>query len=256
MAYADALLATGERILLRERQHWFVLVASARWALLALVLGFVLLVLGRAAGALPGGFLGDLFLWATVALLVGGAGWALWAVLRWQNTEYVVTTRRIIACQGVINRRATDSSLEKINDAILSQPLVGRLFGFGDLEVLTASEAGIEQLRMLVDAPGFKRAMLDAKYSLERELTQQVVSTPATGPAPAPATSSAAASAAPAPVAGPAGSSRMGEPPAPLPAMGSDEVTETLARLADLRDRGALTPEEFEAKKRDLLARL
>jgi uncharacterized membrane protein YdbT with pleckstrin-like domain len=171
MAYADSLLATGERILLRERQHWFVLVAGARWAILALLLGFVVLVL-RAAGNLPTGFLGDLLLWATIALLAGGALWALWAVLRWQNTEYVVTTRRIIACEGVVNRRAMDSSLEKINDAILTQPLIGRIFGFGDLEVLTASEAGIDRLRMLVDAPGFKRAMLDAKYTLEREIAR------------------------------------------------------------------------------------
>ena len=34
------------------------------------------------------------------------------------------------------------------------------------------------------------------------------------------------------------------------------EVTRTLASLADLRDRGAITPEEYEAKKTDLLSRL
>ena len=35
-----------------------------------------------------------------------------------------------------------------------------------------------------------------------------------------------------------------------------DEVTRTLASLADLRDRGAITAEEYEAKKADLLSRL
>jgi hypothetical protein len=30
----------------------------------------------------------------------------------------------------------------------------------------------------------------------------------------------------------------------------------TLASLADLRDRGAITPEEYEQKKADLLSRL
>ena len=34
------------------------------------------------------------------------------------------------------------------------------------------------------------------------------------------------------------------------------EVTTTLASLADLRDRGAITVEEYEAKKADLLGRL
>jgi hypothetical protein len=53
---------------------------------------------------------------------------------------------------------------------------------------------------------------------------------------------------APAPVAEPA--------PAPKPEMSSDEITKALGNLADLRDRGAITPEEYEAKKADLLARL
>jgi hypothetical protein len=38
--------------------------------------------------------------------------------------------------------------------------------------------------------------------------------------------------------------------------MTSDEITTALGHLADLRDRGALTPEEFEAKKAELLGRL
>jgi hypothetical protein len=38
--------------------------------------------------------------------------------------------------------------------------------------------------------------------------------------------------------------------------MSAEEVTRTLASLADLRDRGALSEEEFERKKADLLGRL
>lgn len=241
MAYADSLLATGERIVLRERQHWFVLAYSARWALLALLAAFVLLIL-QAGGTLPGGP-GDVLVWLTIAVFIAGAAGALWAILRWQNEEFVVTTRRIVATVGVINRRATDSSLEKINDAILTQSIFGRIFGFGDLEVLTASEAGIERLRMLVDAPGFKKAMLDAKYSLERELSgPEIAASPAASPDRAAAWSPDSSGSSP----------RPGAPGA----MSSDEVTDTLARLADLRDRGAITAEEFEAKKADLLRRL
>ena len=36
----------------------------------------------------------------------------------------------------------------------------------------------------------------------------------------------------------------------------SVRVTETLARLADLRDQGAITAEEYEQKKDELLSRL
>ncbi len=37
---------------------------------------------------------------------------------------------------------------------------------------------------------------------------------------------------------------------------GAEAVTEALARLADLRDSGAITEADFEAKKQDLLDRL
>jgi hypothetical protein len=33
-------------------------------------------------------------------------------------------------------------------------------------------------------------------------------------------------------------------------------VADAVARLGELRDKGLVTPEEFEAKKRELLARL
>jgi hypothetical protein len=38
--------------------------------------------------------------------------------------------------------------------------------------------------------------------------------------------------------------------------MSADEVTRALSGLADLRDRGAISVEEYEAKKAQLLARL
>jgi len=37
---------------------------------------------------------------------------------------------------------------------------------------------------------------------------------------------------------------------------GSAELAATLERLAGLRDRGLITPEEYEAKKRDILERM
>jgi hypothetical protein len=46
-------------------------------------------------------------------------------------------------------------------------------------------------------------------------------------------------------------------PAAPAaPPADPDEVTRTLNSLADLRDRGAISPEEYESKKAELLGRL
>jgi hypothetical protein len=49
-------------------------------------------------------------------------------------------------------------------------------------------------------------------------------------------------------------------PPAPAaPAareLSADEITKALGDLADLRDRGAISAEDYDAKKQDLLGRL
>ena len=50
MSYADTLLAAGERIVRREHQHWFVLLWTARYAVLAILAGIVLFFLGGALG--------------------------------------------------------------------------------------------------------------------------------------------------------------------------------------------------------------
>jgi hypothetical protein len=241
MAYTDTLLANGERITRREHQHWFVLIWTARYGVVAVILGIALLILVSVANVQ--GSARDIAGIITAATVIGGLLYLGWAYLRYRNEEYVITSRRIIHAEGVVNKRATDSSLEKINDAVLTQSLFGRIFGFGDLDVLTASESGIERLRMLVDALDFKKAMLEAKHELELELTRPVMPPLRSTTIPTPAE----ASPPPAPAA-----------PAPPPhaAMSADEVTKALANLADLRDRGAVTPEEYEAKKAQLLARL
>lgn len=45
-------------------------------------------------------------------------------------------------------------------------------------------------------------------------------------------------------------------PGTPAATMSNDELTRTLANLADLRDRGAISAEEYERKKAEILGRL
>lgn len=251
MGYTDSMLASGERIVLRQHQHWFILVGNARFGILATV-GAILLVILRRLGN-GSGMLWDILGWITLILFVGGLAMLAWSWLRYQNEEYIITNRRIIHAEGVINKKATDSSLEKINDLMITESLFGRIFGFGDLDVLTAAETGIERLRMIRNAMDFKKAMLDAKHELEIDLARPT--TPplrTTNGAPAAASSAPAPAAAQQPVA-PAPAASVAPPPA---AMSSQEVTAALDRLGDLHDRGIITPEEFEAKKRELLGRL
>ena len=284
MSYADTLLSTGERITHRVRQHWLVLVWGARIPIAAIIGSLLLLILSSNVGE---GTFRTLLSLLTGVMFLGGLAFLAWATLQYLNTEFVLTNRRVVQVQGVVNKRATDSSLEKINDAVLTQSIFGRIFGFGDLDVLTAAEAGIERFRMIIDPIGFKRAMLDAKheYEVDMERAGWQPSPPiraaaasgaaggsgganpsqagGTGTAGTPGMAGTPGSVSPA-ASGPAtptGSASATATPAAAPAaaaqrMDPDEVTRTLANLADLRDRGAISAEEYEAKKTDLLSRL
>jgi Bacterial PH domain/Short C-terminal domain len=256
MAYIDSMLASGEQVVRRDHQHWFVLVADARYGILAIVVAILLVILRGVANTT--GTLDTLIGYTVLALVIGGLVYVGWQILRWMNEEYVVSTRRVLQAEGVINKRVLDSSLEKINDAVFSQSMFGRIFGFGDLDILTASESGISRIRMLRQADDFKRAMLDAKHELELELSgARPLPSPPLRAAPA-AAAPIEAAAAPAPAA-PAPAPQAVAAPTATPArpdMSPDELTKTLASLADLRDRGAISAEEYEAKKAELLGRL
>jgi hypothetical protein len=68
-----------------------------------------------------------------------------------------------------MNKQVTDTSLEKVNDVKMDQSFFGRLFDYGDLEILTASEAGIDRFRKLGSPIRFKTAMLNAKEQMGRD---------------------------------------------------------------------------------------
>jgi uncharacterized membrane protein YdbT with pleckstrin-like domain len=228
MSYADTLMAKDEQILYRGRQHWLAPVSDSLrpivLVLAGLVVMFVVASLKWTGTAWQIGFgLGAL-------LLVIGLIWIGIVYLTWRSEEYLITTRRVLKVEGVLDKKSGDSSLDKINDAVLKQGLLARMLHYGDLEILTANDDAIDRYEMLAHVVDFKKAMLNAKNQLE-DGYRGVSSTPA-----------APASAAPS-----AGAARPS---------GSDDVTATLAKLADLRDKGAITPADYEAKKAELLGRL
>jgi Bacterial PH domain/Short C-terminal domain len=258
MSYADGLLSTGERIIHRSKQHPLIFLWGARWTILAIVLATVLLWISSAMdGEGLSGSVRSVLVWVILIMYVGGIGVFAWTALRYVNQEYVLTNRRVIQVEGVLNRSATDSSLEKINDAVLSQSIFGRMFDFGDLRVLTAAEAGIENFRMIRGPITFKKKMLDAKHEYEVDMERAGIppSPPIRQPAVADAPPSGAGGAAAAGV-GASASDDLDETKAVNTDLSPDEVTRTLNNLADLRDRGAITSAEYEAKKAELLGRL
>jgi uncharacterized membrane protein YdbT with pleckstrin-like domain len=157
--YLTKMLGENETVLFVTRQHWFLLFLS--------VLTEILLALGIAALAVMTAFMtAGMALWGLLLLLLPGVSF-LRDYLKWEAHQYVVTNRRVIQIMGVINKNVTDSSLEKVNDVKLEQSFLGRMFDYGDIEILTASELGINKLKYIHHPIQYKTAMLNAKQRLE-----------------------------------------------------------------------------------------
>jgi uncharacterized membrane protein YdbT with pleckstrin-like domain len=229
MSYAESLLATGEQILYRGRQHWLAPLSDARNAVVLVLAGLVLFF--AAVQIHPDGTVWNIWGGLTAVLVVVGLAWIAKVYLSWRAQEFLITNRRVIKTEGLLDKKEGDSSLEKINDAVLKQGILGRLLRYGDLEILTANEEAIDRYQMLAHVVDFKKAMLNAKNDLEDGVRRPVVASQAAAPAAAPYV-------------------------APARESSTDDVTATLAKLADLRDKGAITPAEYEAKKAELLGRI
>lgn len=162
--YIQSLLGEREKIVLIARQHWFTIASAVALEVFLILILVVLTIIGGTA--LP-----------QFALLIGAFGAILILIpaatmtrdiLDWANRQYIVTNRRVMQISGIFNKNVTDSSLEKVNDVKMVQSVLGRLFGYGDVEILTASELGVNLFRRIEDPIRFKTAMLNAKENLER----------------------------------------------------------------------------------------
>jgi hypothetical protein len=155
--YLGSLLAKDETILFITRQHWLLLLRTNGLEIL-IAAGIVV------AAAIVGAFYPLAF--AGIALALIPLGFGVGDFLNWWNREYVVTSRRVIQLFGVFNKNVIDSSLEKVNDVKMEQSFLGRMFNYGDVEILTASELGVNLFQRITDPIRFKTIMLDAKARL------------------------------------------------------------------------------------------
>ncbi len=243
--YTDSLLMDGEHVLYRTRQHPLGRIVAARWGIVMVgvaIAALLVIFIGN-----PGGTARDVLGWVTLALLVLGVVNIVWIYFHWWAEDYVITNRRILKVEGLFNKRAADSSLEKINDAILEQSVFGRMFDWGDLKVLTAAEENADDYHLLHHAPTFKKTMLLAKQDIEDELARRI-----TAPLEA---LNARESEQDRREAEAQASARTAPPPPVVPAAPAQKTAEEkLRELAALRDAGLITPEDFEAKKTTILA--
>jgi len=167
-SYLNKLMGDNEQIMMVTHRHWTILaleiLSESILTLAVIVLVTLLLIFSPVLGPLvvigPFFALGYLLLVFPLASLTRD-------VLIWSNRKFVITSRRVIQLSGVFNKDVTDSSLEMVNDVKLDQSFWGRMLNFGDVEILTASDLGVNKFTTIADPVRFKTAMLNAKNKLD-----------------------------------------------------------------------------------------
>ena len=213
MGYIDSLMGRNEQTVFITRQHWLVLIATALMdGLLAIAALVVAILLARAEDILA--VLAILAVFPIIHFVI--------RFLNWYNAQFIVTNRRVMEIRGVINKRVSDSSLEKVNDVVLEQSILGRFLNYGTVEIITGSDIGVNFFKHMARPVRFKTEMLNQKESMS-ELDSY--------------------------------SSRARRVLTEEPTT-SDDIPDLIADLDELRKKGLITEQEFEAKKADLLGRI
>jgi uncharacterized membrane protein YdbT with pleckstrin-like domain len=228
VGYVKDALSENEKIILRTRKHLIVLLWPFTYNLLILV--FIVFAAFAAAIEEPK------LLSTILTLAVFPFCFLIYSCLKWWTEEYYLTTHRVIQSEGIINKRVSDSSLEKVNDVVLWQSLIGRILDFGDVKILTASEIGVNNFETIKSPVRFKTAMLNQKEALGADEhprgTERQEETER-----------------------PEGTERTEGTEKP-PAESKGRISDLISGLEKLRQEGALTDKEFAEKKTELLAQM
>ena len=223
MAFPKRLLVPGEELVLDLRPHPIALLLPALAAIGSLAAGVYLMA--KINGSLDG--------FVTWASLVGIAVvWVLYPVRRliaWLTSHFVITSDRVIHRSGWVAKQSLEIPLEQINDIKFTQGVFERIVKAGDIQIRSASNDGPTTFEDVRNPEEVQKAIYH-QSELNNQRMYSGQGTPGAGrtsPSPSP----------------PAGGR------API----APSSTTELERLADLRAKGVLTEEEFQAQKAKIL---
>ncbi len=153
-------LQPGETVALIVRKHWLVLTKPA------LFLAAVLLYLPvRHVGIF--GFEALLNYLLPYAAVLSGALF-LYRYLDRRVNIWIVTDLRLIDEFGVVTHKSKENPLDKINDIVVEQTILGRMFGYGSISVQTAAKAG-ETIIDFVERPEELKQTINEQKALRAE---------------------------------------------------------------------------------------
>jgi len=130
-------LKSGEEKVLEIKKHWLVLASPFLALVLFLVATIIFFNLSSEAGLV---FLAITFI---IAL------YFVYRIFDRKVNIWAVTNLRVIDEYGVFSHNAKESPLDKINNVSYQQPLIGRIFNYGSVQIQTAAEMGATTYRFV-----------------------------------------------------------------------------------------------------------
>ena len=225
MPFPRKLLIENEELILELRPHWIALVMPAIVTILVIVAWSLAVSYGPDTGAGR-----EVTFWGATAVAVFVLIWfPVRKFIAWVTSYFVVTSDRVIHREGWIAKRSMEIPLEAINDVRFHQGVFERMIGAGDLIISSASEFGREVFGDIRNPEHVQRTIYQ-QGELNKDRMYRGVGAPAV-PGPPPAS----------------GATTPAMPPA------SASTTGELERLAELRNRGVLSEDEFQSQKRKIL---
>lgn len=144
MAYLDRVLLEGETIVHRPRFSRFAAygaplvefsAVAASWTLLRFLVIHFVFQGDEPPAALFWVYIGGML------LMAGRFGWRMGVrFLNLTFSELAVTNRRYLEKEGVLDVSFWATDLEKVQRVEIEQPLLGRLFDYGDITIITVGE--------------------------------------------------------------------------------------------------------------------
>ena len=178
--------------------------------------------------------------WTTVvwiAFVVVIIIWLIYPIFAWFFAHFVLTDRRVILSQGILNKTTMAIPLEQLTNINTVQNAWERVFKYGDVMMETAGEFGQQPFTNIGHPLEVKKEIFQQRDThieeLEarrgKEAAREMASVIQAGPAPAAPAAPPAAAAAP------------------------TSVVERLEKLSELHASGALSDAEFQKAKEELL---
>jgi uncharacterized membrane protein YdbT with pleckstrin-like domain len=95
--------------------------------------------------------------------------YALWKWLEVRCFTYELTTQRLKITQGVLNKQTDEIELYRVKDTSLVEPFWLRIFGKGDIKLLTSDHATPEITIEAIGEPAAVREQLRAQVEALRD---------------------------------------------------------------------------------------